>query len=429
MKKIISEALKIRSEKVLISNFLSLTSVQLANYILPLITLPYLIRVLGVEKFGLISFAQAFMHYFVIITDYGFGLSATRDIAIYRDHREKLVEIFNSVFWAKIILMILSFIILIILLYSFKKFSAEILFYLIFFLVVIGNTLFPTWFFQGIEKMSLIALLNFISKVFYTASVFIFIKMENHYIYIPLLQGLASIFIGIISLSFIYMKFKIRLQSCSFSSLKEQFKNGWYIFLSEVSIGFYDSIRIFIVGLLTNNLITGYYSIAEKLSSIIRLFPIQPLLKATYPRLSKIYSENKQKALQTMYLLQRWTSLYSIVTCTIAFIFAPYIVQIIAGNIYHETILAFRILLIAIIFENANTFRVKFLLISKREDIFLKIHFFIGLAGSSVTIIFTYLFSYIGTAIAASAIELLVLVATINYFRKGLKNYVVNFLS
>lgn len=121
----IKSLFKKKEYKRILENMVSLTGLQFASYILPLITLPYLTMVLGPDKFGLTQYAISLITYFEYLTDYGFNLSATRELALYRTDKDKVSEIFNSVMFIKVCLCILSFLILYAIITFIPKFSAD----------------------------------------------------------------------------------------------------------------------------------------------------------------------------------------------------------------------------------------------------------------------------------------------------------------
>jgi len=405
-------------KKRLLSNFVSLSVLQGANYILPLITLPYLVRVLGPERYGLISFAQAFIQYFNILTDYGFNLSATREVSIYRDDKEKVSEIFSSVMIIKFGLLILSFIIMTVLVFSFGKFRQDWLIYFLTFGMVVGQVLFPVWFFQGMEKMKYITYLNITARLIFTVAIFVFIHQASDYIYVPLLNFMGSFIAGILSLWIVFRNFNVNFKLPSVADIKHQLREGWYIFISQVAISGYTSSRLFAVGLFTDNTITGYYAIAEKLMGVVQTFPLASLVQALYPRLSKIYSESKERATSLMNRFQNLTTIAYLIGLPIVYFLAPLIIKIIAGEPCPEVILAFRLLLLAAFFINANAFRVHFLLVSGKDDVYSRIHVIMGIGGLILTFLMTYFFSFIGTAISIIIIEFVVLILTIRSYVK-----------
>ncbi len=278
--------INIEDKKRLLSNFFSLSVLQIFTYILPLLTLPYLVRVLEVDKFGLVMFAQSFIIFFNIFVDFGFNLSATRDVSINRDNKEKLTEIFSSVMIIKLLLIILSLIVLCGIVFLFDKFSKDWDLYFLTFLWVVGQALFPIWYFQGIEKMKYITIVNILSKVIFTLAIFIFIQEESDYILVPILNGLGFIIGGLYSLWIIRKDMAQEFKLQRLSTLFYYFKDSSEFFLSRVSLVLYTSANIFILGLFTNTTMVGYYSIAEKLYQALQGL-YSPITQILYPYIAK----------------------------------------------------------------------------------------------------------------------------------------------
>jgi PST family polysaccharide transporter len=232
---------------------------------LPLFTLPYLVRVLGAENFGLVNFSFSIIMYFNILVSFGFELSATREISMNRDNIEKVSKIFSTVMLIKILLFIFSFIILSILIFSIDTLHEHMALYYVTFGFVLGNLLFPTWFFQGMEKMKYITYINFVSRVLFTILIFILVKESDDYIYVPLLNTFGTVFGGVYSLWLVFSLYKINVVLPSREEFFSHLKDSYAFFLSRVANDGSRYYAITIIGMSFGNTIVGYYSMIEKL--------------------------------------------------------------------------------------------------------------------------------------------------------------------
>jgi PST family polysaccharide transporter len=314
-----------------LANLFSLSIVQASNYIVPLIILPYLFRVLGDSKYGLVEFARALAIYFLTFTDYGFSLSATREVAVHRESRDKVSEIFSAVMLLKSLLLVLSFVVLSVTVVAIPRLRVEWRVYMFAFGHVIGMWLFPVWLFQGMERMRHIATLNVIARVMYIVSIFIFVTGPQDYLHVPLLQSLASIVTGSAALVLAFYDFPIRFYVPSIAVLKRELKNGWHLFLSQIAMRLYTTSNIVILGLFAPTASVGYYAAGDKIARAVQGLQI-PLSQAIFPHIAKLAAQSRRVALA---FTAKITVLVSILTLGLSatlFLAAPYMAWILGDK-------------------------------------------------------------------------------------------------
>ncbi|MBF0570687.1 MAG: flippase [Candidatus Omnitrophica bacterium] len=395
-------------------NVTSLSWLQVVTYFFPLIILPYLFRVIGPEKFGLIAFAQAFVQYFMIITDYGFSVSATKEISLCLENKKKVHNVIPAVMTIKTILIFFCMLILCLILYFVPKFRSDWMIYALSFGTVIGNSLFPSWFFQGSESMKYTAKINIIGEFAFAFGIFILIHKPNDYLLVPAITSLSALTTGILGQYVLFTRFNVPFKLPKLKDLHQQLQAGWNVFISVLAINAYTTTRVFAVGLLTNNTLTGFYSIADKIANAVQTFPLYSFTQAIFPRLSNIFHKNKLKAFKIMGQIQLITVIISLIFLPLIFILAPVIVKLVCGGAYPAAILSLRFLLIAVFFISSNAFRVQFLLVCGKTEAYSKIHITMAAVGLPLIIILICSFSYVGAAIATAIIEAGVF--TLTYF-------------
>ena len=272
--------------KTLLENFISLSSLQIIGMILPLITLPYVLRILGFENYGIIVFAASLIAYFSAFTDFSFKFTATRDVAIFRDSPKKLNLIYSKVITIKTIFLLLSFLIILVIVYNYEPFYQNRLIYFLTMPMLLGQALFPDWFFQGIEKMKYITFLNIGIKLFFTLCVFIFIKEESDYWIYPLLQSGGFIVAGIVGQFILVKKYKLRFILLKSSIINNTIKSNIPIFINQFVPTLYNNTSTFLLGILTNNSFVGIYDAIKTIVNLC-ISLIEILSRVFFPFLNR----------------------------------------------------------------------------------------------------------------------------------------------
>lgn len=388
-----------KDNKRLLTNFLSLSVLQGTNLLLPLLTFPYLVKVLGIEKFGLISFALATVAYFEVLTDYGFDLSATRQISIHRSDKEKVVSIYSAVISIKMILTLVSFVLLSVLVFSFSKFSDLFLVYYYTFGRVIGKSIFPVWFFQGMEKMKITTYLNILAKVIFTVAIFVFVKEQEDFLLVPIFNSLGFIVVGIVAMAQIRFGFGVSFKFQSAETLLEHLKDGWHIFLSRIYVNIYTTTNTFLLGIMTNNIVVGYYSVANKIVEALTA-PFPPASNALYPYMAKLFHENVQKFYQ---LVNRMSLLFLGVASILfigAFVFGEQIIRFVNGSFDQETYAIYVVLLFKIPLAPYGYFFSQVLINQNRKKEYLEIVKYTFIANIVLVPVFIYFYSGFGMAVS-----------------------------
>lgn len=314
----------IKKNSILISNFSHLSALQLLNIALQLISYPYLIRVLGKENYGLIIFAEAIVSYLVILVGFGFNISAIKQISINRDDKNKIEEIVSSVLIIKGLLFMISLGLLFIILFFIKEAENN---HLLFFLTIwmcLYDFIYPSWYFQGIEKMKYLTFVTLGGRLFFLILIFVFIQKPSDFILVPVINGGGAIITGVIALFIIFKKHKIQFYLPNFKTIIFYFNDSVSIFISNISTKLYTSTTKVIIGTFIGMSEVAYFDLAEKITSVFRI----PQTIFTTTLFPKITIEKNVKFVLNLF---KYSIGFNLILYIVIFLLAEYFVKILGG--------------------------------------------------------------------------------------------------
>ncbi|RNL83546.1 flippase [Sinomicrobium pectinilyticum] len=415
----ISEILRrYRSNKQVVVNYFSLLILQGANYLLPLIVLPYLVYVLGTERYGLIAFAQSLMTFLIVFVDFGFNLSGTREISLTKNDKSKQAEVFTAIMIIKGVLVLFSLLFLSIIVYAFERFRQDAGIYFLSFGMVLGQALFPVWFFQGIEKMKFVTFINILAKLIFTFLVFFLIKEEVDYRYVPLYNSLGFILSG--ALGFSLALRMVRLKKVSKVLVRSLFIDSFSLFVSNFATSLYTTSNVFLLGIFCGNNIAGIYASMEKLLLAVKNI-YAPFYQAIYPWL---VGQNNEKKIKFVKQLIPFLLLVGGLVVIVVLSFGGKLLFWIFNDLHIvRYALIFKILSLVAILSGLNMlFNTLFFPTIKAYKIRMKILIVGGIWHLCCSLILVNLFGIYGTSFSVVLTEFVLLIFGWFYFNRFVKD-------
>lgn len=393
-----------------VKNIFSLSILQLFNYVYPLIFYPFITKALGPDKFGVISFVTAYIAYFIIIVDYGFNLTATQQITLNRDDKNKIEQIYNAVTNAKILLFFISFLIVLFSVFTITEFKNEKILCLIIFSGVFSNVMVPIWFFQGIEKMKMITILNIIPKVIVIPFVIFVIKTPTDYILFSIITSLAMISSGVASIILLKYKYSIKYKISSLSAIIEQLRYGFDIFLAGALTSFYTVTAVFALGFYAGKVDVGYYSLAEKIVKALGTIFV-PVISAMYPFIIKISLQDNKKSVYINNRVLIFSCVIMTLLSSLIYGYASEIIVFFAGQQFEPASKILKVLsLFPLVITVARYLSMNYIMVNNLKRSLLKIY---AMAAGISIISFASFIPRYGVLGAAYAVLIVEITATI----------------
>lgn len=401
--------LKVEDVRRLFKNFFSLSVLKLVNAVLPFVTLPYLIKVLGLQQYGAIILALSLIAYFQSITDYGFNLSATREVAKHKKSREQLSFIYSKTLTSKIYLLIFSLIVIVPIISLVPQFEEDLLVYLLMCLMLIGQTLFPEWFFRGVEQMGYIAGLNFVVKMIFTIGVFALIKQPQDYWIYPLLLGLSYILISAYSYYIITKSFNIRFYLIKKNKVFDNLKKNFPLFVNQFVPNLFNNTTNFLVGILLGKSAIGLFGAIRQILQILTVFNgVVSMVVFPYLTINKDKFDIFRKSYSVLFMLLVFILIF----------LHTYILELIGINDPNASIVFYILLMGVVSIVIYSIYATNYLIARGFDTVVMKVTIASSLIGFALSYPLIYYFGVVGGAINIFICQLILGLSAYYMYRK-----------
>ena len=319
-------------------NTIMLYFLTAAKIVFPLITLPYLTRVLSVECYGVVSYVKSIIAYVQLIIDFGFIFSSVKDIVYANGDKKELSKIVCDTIFAKLILVVLSFIAVVVVSYVVPILRQNRAFFFFSFVPPFLSCFLLDYLYRGLEKMHLVSAVFVSMKTVSTVLTFIFVKMDSDILLIPLFDSISSLVAIMITLVIAY-KFGIRLKRSSFLCALKKIRQSCFYFTNSIASTAFGALNTVWIGICIVDLQSvAYWSVCNQLIGAVQAL-YTPISNGIYPYMVR------RKNISLIYKVIVIFMPVVILGTILCYYLAPFVLTLISGEQYATAANVFRILL------------------------------------------------------------------------------------
>lgn len=324
--------------KRVIKNAAWMTVFQAANYVIPILLIPYVSRILGVDSFGKVTYMQTIAQYATFFINFGFEYTSTRAIAVNRDNPEKLRSIFWGTIYAKMLLTVVSLLVFLPYSFSHSQSTEEMVMYMAAWMINVGWWLYPSWYFQGMEKLSIMSVANFLIKAAGAILVVVCVREASDSVNYLASFSFSYIAGGLITIVYCIRKEGMRRVSVKADTIKTLLGDSLPVFLASVFSSITQAYAITYLGsghATEHDL--GIYSGAFKLVFAAVAMCNLPISMAIFPKVSREYEKDREGGIRYFYKTLKIVVLIAFCFSVGMYVFSPLAVMLLLGDKFEES--------------------------------------------------------------------------------------------
>lgn len=399
------------SQRKIVESAAALGAVQLISLVLPLIALPYIAGKLGADALGRMAFALSIAQIALTLTDYGFNLSAPRAVALHLDAPQRLADIWCAVTVLRAGFALLGMAAIALAALVSSRIRADAGLIALAYFMVLGNVLFPQWFFQGLQQLKLVSMIQIGARFAVFGAIFALVKGPGDLAWAIWLQAAGVLLGAVLALPLVVRALRgARLRWPGRRQLGLHLREGWHVFLSSAAVTIYTSGNAFFLGMVAAPSALGVYHVAEKLVRAVQTL-YGPVSGAIYPHVSRL-ARDPDALLRFNRKIAVGIAAAAALASIGIYVAAPFAVEAIFGAGFAPAVPILRLFApLPLLTVLSNIFGVQTMLVLGMEAAFSRVLIAAAVVDVAVFVPAAYLAGGIGAAGANVAVELFVTAA------------------